>query len=171
MTSHQLRNSSIRSPVVIKVNTHTRARARADTDTMPHASLSLNMPVKKWSLHLILLAIARSRVGRAMAQAVSRWPLTAEARVRARVNPCGICGGESGTGQVFSEYFGFPCKDIIPPLLHIHLSPPHEVCDCSDQAAHYHNLGPQLGASLLTRYIGWKHKKKERKKSWIININ
>jgi hypothetical protein len=24
---------------------------------------------------------------------VSRWPLTAEARVRARVNPCGICGG------------------------------------------------------------------------------
>jgi hypothetical protein len=48
--------------------------------------------------------------GRAMAQAVSRWHLTAEARVRARVNPCGICGGQSGTGQVFSEYFGFPCK-------------------------------------------------------------
>jgi hypothetical protein len=48
--------------------------------------------------------------GRAMAQAVSRWPLTAEARVRARVVPCGICGGQSGTGQVFSEYFGFPCK-------------------------------------------------------------
>jgi hypothetical protein len=38
------------------------------------------------------------------------------------------------------------------------------VCDCSDQAAHYHNLGPQLGASLLTRHIGWKQKKKERKK-------
>jgi hypothetical protein len=32
--------------------------------------------------------------GRAMAQVVSRWPLTAEARV----NPCGICGGQSGTG-------------------------------------------------------------------------
>jgi hypothetical protein len=45
-----------------------------------------------------------------MAQAVSRWPLTAEARVRARVDPCGICGGQSGTGQVFSKYFGFPCK-------------------------------------------------------------
>jgi hypothetical protein len=93
-------------------------------------------------------------VGRAMAQAVSRWPLTTEARV----NPCGICGGQSGTGQVLSEYFGFPCKYIIPPLLHIHLSPLHEVCDCSDQAAHYHNLGPQLGASLLTRHIGWKQK-------------
>jgi hypothetical protein len=37
------------------------------------------------------------------------------------------------------------------------------VCDCSDQAAHYHNLGPKLGASLLTRHIGWKQKKKERK--------
>jgi hypothetical protein len=45
-----------------------------------------------------------------MAQAVSRWPVTAEARVRARVNPCRICGGQSGTGQVFSEYFGFPYK-------------------------------------------------------------
>jgi hypothetical protein len=41
---------------------------------------------------------------------------------------------------------------------------PHEVCDCSDQAAHYHNLGPQLGASLLTRHIGWKQKQKRKKK-------
>jgi hypothetical protein len=46
-------------------------------------------------------------MGRAMAQVVSRWPLTL--RVRAQVNPCGICGGQSGTGQVFSEFFGFPC--------------------------------------------------------------
>jgi hypothetical protein len=51
----------------------------------------------------------------------------------------------------------------IPPLLHIHLSPPHEVCGCSDQAAHYHNLGPKLGASLLTRHIGWKNRKKKKK--------
>jgi hypothetical protein len=65
-------------------------------------------------------------------------------------------------GRFLSEYFGFPCRYIIPPLLHIHLSPPHEVCDCFDQAAHYHNLSPQLGASLLTRHIGWKQKKKER---------
>jgi hypothetical protein len=33
-----------------------------------------------------------------MAQAVSRQPLTAEARFRARVNPGGIFGGQSGTG-------------------------------------------------------------------------
>jgi hypothetical protein len=43
------------------------------------------------------------------------------------------------------------------------------VCDRSDQAAHYHNLGPQLGASLLTRHIGWKQKKKV-KESMIIDI-
>jgi hypothetical protein len=36
--------------------------------------------------------------GRAVAQAVSRRPLTSEAGVRARVNACGICDGQSGTG-------------------------------------------------------------------------
>jgi hypothetical protein len=44
------------------------------------------------------------------------------------------------------------------------------VCDCSDQAAHYHNLGPNLGASLLTRHFGCKQKKKERKKERKITI-
>jgi hypothetical protein len=44
-----------------------------------------------------------------MALVVSRRPLTAEARVRARVNPCGICGGQSGIGTGFSpEFFGSP---------------------------------------------------------------
>ena len=33
-----------------------------------------------------------------MAQAVSRRPLDAETRVRSRFSPCGICGGQSGTG-------------------------------------------------------------------------
>jgi hypothetical protein len=47
--------------------------------------------------------------GRAMAQAVSRRPLTAEARVRSQFSPCGICSGQSGTGTGFSpEYFSFP---------------------------------------------------------------
>jgi hypothetical protein len=32
-------------------------------------------------------------LGRAIAQAVSHRPLTAEALVRAWVSPCGICGG------------------------------------------------------------------------------
>jgi hypothetical protein len=42
-----------------------------------------------------------------MAQVVSRRPLTAEALVRALVNPCGICGGQSGTGTVFSPSSSF----------------------------------------------------------------
>jgi hypothetical protein len=42
-----------------------------------------------------------------MAQAVSRRPLTAEARVRSRVGPCGICGVQSGTG---TGTLVFPCQ-------------------------------------------------------------
>jgi hypothetical protein len=49
-----------------------------------------------------------------MAQFVSRCPLTAEAQVRVRVNPCGICGGQSGTGTGFpSSSSVFPCQYII----------------------------------------------------------
>jgi hypothetical protein len=49
--------------------------------------------------------------GHAMAQAVSRRPPTAEARVRCRVSPCGICGGQSGTGTGFSPSSSvFPCQ-------------------------------------------------------------
>jgi hypothetical protein len=56
-------------------------------------------------------------VGRATAQAVSRWLSTAAARVRAQVGLCEIC---SGLGQVFSEYCGFPCKFSFHRLLHSH---------------------------------------------------
>jgi hypothetical protein len=56
--------------------------------------------------------------GRAMAQVVSRQPVTAEARFRARVNACEICGGQSGTGTGFSPSSSvFPGQYIIPPSL------------------------------------------------------
>jgi hypothetical protein len=46
-----------------------------------------------------------------MAQAVSRRPPTAEARFRSRISPCGICGGQSGTGSGFSRSASvFPCQ-------------------------------------------------------------
>jgi hypothetical protein len=47
--------------------------------------------------------------GRAMSLAVSRRPLTADARVRCRVDPCGICGGQSGTGTGLS-----PSTSVVP---------------------------------------------------------
>jgi hypothetical protein len=57
-----------------------------------------------------------------MAQAVSRRPLTAKVRIRARVNPCGICGGQSGTGTGFSpSYSVFPCQYNSPVALQTHI--------------------------------------------------
>ena len=46
-----------------------------------------------------------------MAQAASRRPLTAEARVRSLVRPCGVCGRQSGTRTGFSPSTSvFPCR-------------------------------------------------------------
>jgi hypothetical protein len=57
-------------------------------------------------------------LGRATAQAVSRRPLTAEARVPSRVSPCEICGGQSGTGIGFSPSSQFSPVNFIPLVLH-----------------------------------------------------
>jgi hypothetical protein len=55
-----------------------------------------------------------------MAQAVSRWPLTAEAWVDVRVCPCEICGGKSGTGIGFSpSSLGFSSQYHYTVALHI----------------------------------------------------
>jgi hypothetical protein len=46
-----------------------------------------------------------------MVLAVSHRPPTAEARVRSRLSPCVICGGQSGTGTGFSPSTSvFPCQ-------------------------------------------------------------
>jgi hypothetical protein len=55
-------------------------------------------------------------IGRAIAQAVSRWLPTAAARVRARVWSCGICGGQSGAGVGFLRVLRFPPPIFIPPI-------------------------------------------------------
>jgi hypothetical protein len=50
-----------------------------------------------------------------MAKVVNRRPLTAESRVRARVNPFGICGRKVALGQVFPRVLRFSPLNIIPP--------------------------------------------------------
>jgi hypothetical protein len=56
-----------------------------------------------------VLALKGKGSGRAMAQAVSRRPLTAEVRVRSLVTQCVIYAKQSSTGTGFPpEYFGFP---------------------------------------------------------------
>jgi hypothetical protein len=54
------------------------------------------------------------------AQAVTHRLSTAAARLRVQVRSCGICDGQSGRGQVFSEYIGFSCQFSFHRLLHIH---------------------------------------------------
>jgi hypothetical protein len=44
-----------------------------------------------------------------MAQMVSRRPVTAETRIRSRLVPCGISGGQSDTGTGFS-----PSTSVFP---------------------------------------------------------
>jgi hypothetical protein len=70
---------------------------------------ALGRPLWRWKgcIQIVL----QTMLGRAMAQAVSRRPPTAEARLRSRVSPYGICGGQSGTGTGFSPSTSFfPCQ-------------------------------------------------------------
>jgi hypothetical protein len=58
--------------------------------------------------------------GRVIAEAVSRWLPTAAARVRALVWQVGFVVDKVASGQVFSEYFGFPCQNHSFRQLHHH---------------------------------------------------
>jgi hypothetical protein len=55
-------------------------------------------------------------LGRAIAQAVSRWLPIAAARVRSRVWWSGICGGQSGAGAGFLRVLRFPLPVFIPTI-------------------------------------------------------
>jgi hypothetical protein len=63
----------------------------------------------------LLSSHQRSNLGHTVAQAVSRWLLTAAARVRVRA-ACEICGGQIGTGESFLRVLRFPLPIIIPPI-------------------------------------------------------
>jgi hypothetical protein len=52
-----------------------------------------------------------------MVQEVSYPSVTAEVRVRARINLCGICGGQTDIGTGFSPISSLFPVNIIPPWL------------------------------------------------------
>jgi hypothetical protein len=58
----------------------------------------------------------RHLLGRAIAQAVSRWLPTAAARVRSRIWSSRICDGQSGAGAGFLRGLRFPLSIFIPPI-------------------------------------------------------
>jgi hypothetical protein len=62
-------------------------------------------------------------LGRAIAQAVSRWLPTAAARVRVRAEHVGFVVDKVALGQVSSEYFGFPCQSSFHQFLQHHNHP------------------------------------------------
>jgi hypothetical protein len=57
--------------------------------------------------------------GCAMVQVVSCRPLTAEARVFARVSACGICSGKTGSLKGFIGLLQFSPVSIVSPWLSI----------------------------------------------------
>jgi hypothetical protein len=59
-------------------------------------------------------------VGRAIAQAVSRWLPTEATRVQARAIDVGFVMDKVAPVQVFSEYYGFLCQFSFHQLIHIH---------------------------------------------------
>ena len=65
-------------------------------------------------------------VGLDMAQAVSRRLLTTEMRLQFQASQCGICGGQSGSGNGFSSStsdFSFQCYSTNALYLFFHLPP------------------------------------------------
>jgi hypothetical protein len=70
--------------------------------------------MKSFIAGLVGLAVQGNGIGRAVAQAISRWLPTLPARVRVR-EACGVCGGQSGIGAGFLQVLRFPLP-IIPPI-------------------------------------------------------
>jgi hypothetical protein len=76
---------------------------------LPHVLGTEVVPVYRFIAYFSFRFYELGSLGRAIAQAVSRWLPTAAARVRARVWLCGICGRQNGAGA-------FPLPILSPPI-------------------------------------------------------
>jgi hypothetical protein len=86
---------------------------------------------------LLYLVLLGDHMGRAIAEAVSRWFPTAAALVRARVWQVGFVVDKVASRQVFSEYFGFPCQNrSFHQLLHHHHIHPGQLAEALRRADH-----------------------------------
>jgi hypothetical protein len=108
-----------------------------------------------------IVAILTASLGRAIAEAVSRWLPTAAARVQSRVWSSGICGGQSGVMAGFLRVLWFPLP-FIPPISPSSHSPGSGTIA---QWGAYVPSGPRLHS---TPPIQKKKKKKKQKKNSII---
>jgi hypothetical protein len=90
-----------------------------------------------------------------MARAVSRRPVTAEARTLALVSPCGICGGRSGTKTGFLLVSSaFPCQHYSTVAVHTHITCEmnnRPVGGCSSETSS-HAIGMKSNMVLNLRY-------------------
>jgi hypothetical protein len=85
-----------------------------------------------------------------MTQAVRRQSLTTEVRFRAGVSPCGICGGESGTGTCFDPCsLAFPCQYHSTMAFHTHISPGEWTIDTLVATFQIHCLIPSTWTTIL----------------------
>jgi hypothetical protein len=69
----------------------------------------------KHKIFVLASAVHILKMGRAIAQTVTRRLPIAAARVRALVRSYRICGGQSGTRAGFLRVLRFPLSIVIPP--------------------------------------------------------
>jgi hypothetical protein len=105
-------------PLTWKPYCKTTASSVLKVSDRARPGISLSFKLSPTELYFNIISWAKAC---AVAQAVSRWLPTAAARVRFGA-ACGYMVVKAALGQVFSEYFGFPCQSF-HQFLHHHNHP------------------------------------------------